>query len=359
LILTLIAVNVDSIDTAPRKDLSVTAASRSWIPSAGAADRLGVKKQTLYAYVSHGHLASHRRPGLPGTWFDLTEVEDLARRNPPRNARSKRTFAFKGVSTNVSGIEDGELLYRGEHAVELAHIHTFDAVAHWLLPGEFTYRPCILPAAPSGRRQLSHRPRLRSCPRGFPGPTPARRFHRRSHRPSTGALDRPRIGELDSCGAVAASTRADPYAVVLSGLASLSGPLHGAASAHLHTLLARVLDGADVEWALAQYLEQSDGVFVGFTSPQYPDGDPRAADLLAGLRAVPEASDTLSALDAARDVLGERSRPNIDTALAVLCHAGQLRPDAGMALFALARAAGWLAHAAEEYQEHPLRWRGN
>jgi citrate synthase len=31
--------------------------------------------------------------------------------------------------------------------------------------------------------------------------------------------------------------------------------------------------------------------------------------------------------------------------------------DAGEALFAVARSAGWLAHACEEYTEAPLRFR--
>jgi citrate synthase len=33
-------------------------------------------------------------------------------------------------------------------------------------------------------------------------------------------------------------------------------------------------------------------------------------------------------------------------------------PQAATAIFAIARTAGWLAHAAEEYGEPPLRFRG-
>jgi citrate synthase len=34
-----------------------------------------------------------------------------------------------------------------------------------------------------------------------------------------------------------------------------------------------------------------------------------------------------------------------------------MRPEAGEAVFALARTAGWIAHALEEYGERPLRLR--
>ena len=34
------------------------------------ADRLGVKPETVYAYVSRGLLRSHRESGGRGSWFD-------------------------------------------------------------------------------------------------------------------------------------------------------------------------------------------------------------------------------------------------------------------------------------------------
>jgi citrate synthase len=38
-------------------------------------------------------------------------------------------------------------------------------------------------------------------------------------------------------------------------------------------------------------------------------------------------------------------------------HAFDLRPDAGEAVFAFARTAGWIAHALEEYRSPGLRFR--
>jgi citrate synthase len=46
-----------------------------------AAELLGVKPETVYAYVSRGLLGSRRTPGGRGSTFDAAEVEALARRN--------------------------------------------------------------------------------------------------------------------------------------------------------------------------------------------------------------------------------------------------------------------------------------
>ena len=46
-----------------------------------AAELLGVKPETVYAYVSRGQLSSRRSTGGRGSTFDAKEVEALARRN--------------------------------------------------------------------------------------------------------------------------------------------------------------------------------------------------------------------------------------------------------------------------------------
>jgi len=60
-------------------------------------------------------------------------------------------------------------------------------------------------------------------------------------------------------------------------------------------------------------------------------------------------------------VLAETSRralpePTIDFALATLTSVAGMIPGAGEAIFAVARTAGWIAHALEEYAKNaPLR----
>ncbi|NUS16956.1 MAG: citrate synthase, partial [Streptomyces sp.] len=48
---------------------------------------------------------------------------------------------------------------------------------------------------------------------------------------------------------------------------------------------------------------------------------------------------------------------NVDLALAVLSVASGMPAEAGEAVFAVGRTAGWVAHALEEYGEEPLRLR--
>jgi citrate synthase len=48
--------------------------------------------------------------------------------------------------------------------------------------------------------------------------------------------------------------------------------------------------------------------------------------------------------------------PNVDLALAALAHVTGMVRGAGEAIFAVARTAGWIAHALEEYDRNtPIR----
>ena len=148
---------------------------------------------------------------------------------------------------------------------------------------------------------------------------------------------------------VAVSTGAPLSAGVLSGLATLSGPLHGRAALGVLELLASVERlGSTV--AVRDWLSQGRPI-VGFGHPLYPAGDPRAAALLPQLT-LPRAYTELSGI--VEDMVGER--PNIDFALAVLTKVHRLPPEAPLILFALGRCAGWLAHALEQVTTgHPIR----
>jgi citrate synthase len=48
---------------------------------------------------------------------------------------------------------------------------------------------------------------------------------------------------------------------------------------------------------------------------------------------------------------------NVDFGLGALAYAMQMPVGATEAIFAIARTAGWIAHALEEYGERPLRFR--
>ena len=148
---------------------------------------------------------------------------------------------------------------------------------------------------------------------------------------------------------VAVSTGAPLAAGVLSGLATLSGPLHGRASLGVLELVDGVKrGGAEVE--IRQWLSQGRPI-AGFGHPLYPQGDPRATALL---QQFPLPKPYADLRDAVEDAIGER--PNVDFALAAVTKVFDLPHEAPLVLFALGRCAGWLAHALEQVTTgHPIR----
>jgi citrate synthase len=155
---------------------------------------------------------------------------------------------------------------------------------------------------------------------------------------------------------VAASTRADIYDVLLAGLGTIAGPLHGGASQQAYSLLLEARHHG-VERAVDDTL-RSQRVLPGFGHTVYRHGDARFA-VLAGLfeeLAPPEDAELLHALvalAAEHDV----PLPNVDLALAAMALATGMPPDAGRTIFTVARVAGWTAHYLEELDERPLRYR--
>ncbi|MFF2652752.1 citrate synthase [Streptomyces sp. NPDC058045] len=100
-----------------------------------AAELLGVKPETVYAYVSRGQLASHRTPGTRGSTFDATEVAALARRNR-REQTTPQSPGELSIRTRITLIEGDRYYFRGVDAVELASRYSYEEVAEWLWTGE-------------------------------------------------------------------------------------------------------------------------------------------------------------------------------------------------------------------------------
>jgi citrate synthase len=142
---------------------------------------------------------------------------------------------------------------------------------------------------------------------------------------------------------VAASTGASLAASALAGLSALSGPRHGGAAAAVQSLAreaAQIGPRAAVQARLAE-----DRLIPGFGHNLYPDGDPRATALLERFEPPAELSRLQGAVGAMTGLA-----PNVDFALVALSRALRLPDDAPFALFAVARCAGWIAHAIEQGQ---------
>ncbi|MER6425473.1 citrate synthase [Streptomyces sp. NPDC001137] len=397
-------------------------------PSAGHAERrlttkeaaelLGVKPETVYAYVSRGQLGSRRVPGGRGSTFDVKEVEALARRNRRESIGSSPSGGELSVRTRITLIEKDRYFFRGVDATELATRHSYEEVAEWLWTGRL--RPGMVFTAPAAPVALARRA-VDTLPE-HTGPTdrlrvaaiaaavadplrfdlsedavlgtartliptlvaalpPARRGHR-DEGPLAHRLwarlsgvdpDEASLRVLDTALAllvdhdlaastlavrVAASARAHAYAAVSAGLGVLEGPLHGAASGLAHRLLLDVLDEGDAAPVIAEELRAGRRI-PGLGHRLYPGEDPRARVLFGLLEEIPRAA---PALAAARDIVATAARhtplhANVDLALAVLTASSGMPSTAGETIFAVARTAGWIAHALEEYGERPLRMR--
>jgi len=155
----------------------------------------------------------------------------------------------------------------------------------------------------------------------------------------------------------AASVRADPYAVVGTGLGAMSGALHGGASLGAEMLMAAASGPEDVPRVVAELLRRGEKV-PGFGHFVYRGGDPRAILLLDLVRRVAPKSGQLAVADAVFAEVRHKSlpEPNIDFAIATLVRVAGMVRGAGEAIFAVARTAGWIAHALEAYSgPGPLR----
>ncbi|WP_326759233.1 citrate synthase [Streptomyces phaeochromogenes] len=383
-----------------------------------AAELLGVKPETVYAYVSRGQLSSRRSTGGRGSTFDTKEVEALARRNRREPAESSPAAGMLSVRTRITLIDKDRYYFRGVDATELATRHSYEEVAEWLWTGAL--RPGVTFTAPEAsvavaRRAVDALPehtgptdRLRVAAIAAATADPLRfdlseqavlgtartliptlvdalpskshdhrddssLAHRLWARLSGREADEASLRALDTALAllvdhdlaastlavrVAASARAHTYAAVSAGLGVLEGPLHGAASGLAHRMLLDVLDRGTAAPVVADELRAGRRV-PGLGHRIYPGEDPRARVLFGLLEDVPRAA---PALAAARDVVDTTARhaplhANVDLALAVLTASSGMHASAGETIFAVARTAGWIAHVLEEYDEAPLRMR--
>lgn len=154
---------------------------------------------------------------------------------------------------------------------------------------------------------------------------------------------------------VVASTGAHLHATVCSGLAALSGPRHGGATARAYALIGDACEAATARDFIAARWQRGDDL-PGFGHALYPHGDPRAAELLARVRTqhagTPELASLEALIAAAEEISGQR--PNIDFMLAALCRLNGLPATPALVMFAAARLAGWLAHALEQQAQGRL-----
>ena len=432
-----------------------------WIGAAEAADRLGIKPASLYAYVSRGVLTRRRDADGRASMFDADEVAQLARKGRPRRPGGGSELIIESAITEIT---DGTLHYRGLDATWLARNRAFEDVAGLLWTGElpaagagdpagqWQATPAALAvggaaqsALPAGTLPLERlqvivpalaatdqlrlhldrsaviaagkaliagmagalpgaegkaggsnagRGKEGAAPGGGPGVDAASATAGQAATAAPGAagvaasIPRRLAGRLCAgpvpagleavlnvamvlladhelaastlAARVAASMRADPYAVVATGLGAMGGALHGGAALGAELMLASAESPEEVPRVVGDLLRRGERL-PGFGHFVYKDGDPRANLLLQVVQEYAADSPRLAVASAVVAEVRRRSlpEPNIEFALAVLAAVAGMVRGAGEAIFAVSRAAGWIAHALEEYDRNiPIRPRG-
>jgi len=415
-----------------------------WITAAEAADRLGIKQASLYAYVSRGVLSRRREADGRASMFDASEVEALARKGRPRRTASTAELVFESALTEITASTQR---YRGHDATDLALRSRFEDVAMLLWTGS-------LPEAaglPDGKAPAAGAPAFlsgggwqataealaagRAAQAALPpGTLPLERLQVivpalaatdqfRLHLdlpavvaagqalvagmvdalPEAGSSAEPKAGAEPASASqaagvaarlapklctgpvpgglvrvlnaalvlvadhelaastlaarVAASMRADPYAVVATGLGAMGGALHGGAALGAELMLGSASSSADAPRVVGDLLRRGEKL-PGFGHFVYKDGDPRANLLLRLVGELAPDSPQLAIASAVTDEARRRAlpEPNIEFALAVLTQVAGMTRGAGEAIFATGRTAGWIAHALEEYERNiPIR----
>jgi len=159
---------------------------------------------------------------------------------------------------------------------------------------------------------------------------------------------------------VVASTLAGLTSAVLAGISALKGPLHGGAPGPVIEMLDAIGGSQNARPWLEAALDRGDRL-MGFGHRIYRVRDPRAdalkravKALLAEFDAPPGRLELAEAVEkAALEVLRERKPgrsldTNVELYTALLLEALAFPPAAFTGVFAMGRAAGWIAHAREQ-----------
>jgi len=386
--------------------------TNQWLSSREAARRLNVSAATLYAYVSRGLLRSEAIDGQRRRRYRADDVARLKkRRDVGRKAESIANHALDfGTPVLESGltlIEHNRLYYRGRDATALARTASLEDVARllWNCDGRpfatanlpplndplrrawlaaATLGPVdrclvLLPAAAALDHQswVEDRPALLETGarvlRLLAAAITARPLSSLPVHEQLGTawrLPPERVGLLRAAlvlsadhefnasafaARVVASTGANLYGAVTAGLAALNGPRHGGLTRRVAQLFDDLREVRDLDAEIARRVR--DRVYIpGFGHQLYPDGDVRAATLLALLReTMPRSAELAFAERLARSVerLIDR-KPNVDFTTVAVERALGLPRESALALFLLGRTVGWIAHALEQAETGAL-----
>ncbi|MEJ6007370.1 citrate/2-methylcitrate synthase [Paucibacter sp. AS339] len=385
------------------------------LDSAAAATRLGISKATLYAYVSRGLLNANTDPSDPRVRrYSSFEVELLLRRKEGGRQREQQTMAALNdglplLDTALSCVREGQPIYRGQPALQLAEqasaedvarlLWQFDAAidpftgpapdlgAHWQrlceqLPNKPTSRPLALFATaltelhgpawlPDGEALANAcGAHLRALIASFLASPPSdapmhQQFRRAWHLPAKAdeALRRALVLVADhEMNMVSFSARclssvdASLGAALLAAMCNLTATFNGGACMQVEALWDEMAAADDLDAALMRRLDRGEGL-PGFNHLSYPGGDPRARRLLDECeRLAPARSDGLQQDLAPAVARLTGWKPSIDFGLVALRRAIGAPAEAALCLQMAGRSIGVLAHILEQRRSGQRLW---
>ncbi len=371
-----------------------------------AASELAVSPATLYAYVSRGLIRSEPGESPRSRRYRAEDVRGLKnRRAPLADGQGLKAADLPVMDSAVSTITEEGPIYRGVRATALAETATFEQCATLLWdskasdPFARSNVPIVSPVMRAIMDATGNSPPIdravavlsqaaEADPRAYnwvqegraatgarivrlaaavmagvePSAQPVHKLVARAwapgHKHAEDLIRRALVlladHELNAstfAARVAASTGISLYDAVIAGMVALKGPRHGGVGPLAAKLLDTFLEG-DIAAIVRERVALGER-FPGFGHMVYAKGDPRAQHLLSVLIKL-GADRRLTVEIPERIAEATGAFANIDYAQAVMRRFLGLPQGSETTLFAIARVAGWIAHASEQFESKKL-----
>ena len=377
-----------------------------YLTARDAATELAVSPATLYAYVSRGLIRSEPGENPRSRRYRAEDVRGLKNRRAPLvETQGLKSSDLPVMDSAVSTITEEGPIYRGVRAVTLSETATFEQCASLLWdsksadPFAKSNLPVVSPAMraimaataggpPIDRAVAVLSQAAEADPRAYnsvaegraatgarilrlvvatmtetePSAEPLHKQIARAWAPGQKhgedlirrALVLLADHELNASTFTvrcAASTGISMYDAVIAGLVALKGPRHGGVGP-LASKLVDVLLAGDIAAIVRERVALGER-FPGFGHMVYRDNDPRAESLFGAL--VKTGIDKRLAITIPRAVQEATGAfANCDYALTAMRRTLGMPEGSETTLFAMARVAGWVAHASEQLESKKL-----